>query len=338
MYARFLVRFLTVGAVAIASSLAATAWAADVVIRLGNDVAPTSIQARANEVFAEEVAKRDVGIEVNVFHSNQLGTGVQQIQNVRIGVQEMVNTGWELLSPYSPDIKVAEVPYMFSDVDHYTRWIRSPFFEQAHQKVIKNGNQRIINLGVLWLRGPFRVMIATRPVLNLNDLSQIKVRTHESDAIKKYWGKEGMGATVVVLPLADTYLSLRQGVVDGFTMPFDLIVPFKWGEVAKHIMYTRELPGTMIGLMISESFWQSLNDDQRKALSDSADAAGRFYNNEIAKNVDGWMKELKEMGVTFHEIDRQPLIEKSQALSLKLQAEGFFRPGLIDEIQSLTKN
>lgn len=34
-------------------------------------------------------------------------------------------------------------------------------------------------------------------------------------------------------------------------------------------------------------------------------------------------------------MDRQPFVDRSRALSLNLQAEGFFRPGLIEDVDSL---
>jgi hypothetical protein len=38
----------------------------------------------------------------------------------------------------------------------------------------------------------------------------------------------------------------------------------------------------------------------------------------------------------FHgAMDRQPFVDRSRALSLNLQAEGFFRPGLIEDVDSL---
>src|SRR5262245_15399776 len=147
-----------------AASLSGLATAQTVTIRLGNDVAANTIQAKADEKFAEEVAKRNVGIDVKVFHNNQLGTGVQQIQNVKIGVQEMVNTGYELLEPFSDDLRIAGTPFTFADREHFEAWLRSPNFEKVQQEIVKNGNQRIINLGEIWRRGPYRVMISTRPI------------------------------------------------------------------------------------------------------------------------------------------------------------------------------
>src|SRR5262245_62102753 len=164
----FMMRLVSFAAASVfALSLTAVATAQTVTLRLGNDVAANTIQAKADEKFAEEVAKRNVGIEVKVFHNNQLGTGVQQIQNVKLGIQEIVNTGYELLEPFSDDIRIAGTPFFFSDRDHFETWLRSPAFEKVQQEIVKNGGQRIINLGVIWRRGPYRVMIANRPIPNL---------------------------------------------------------------------------------------------------------------------------------------------------------------------------
>jgi len=110
------------------------------------------------------------------------------------------------------------------------------------------------------------------------------------------------GATLFVLPLSDVYLSLRQGVVDAITMPFDLLQPMKFGEVAKEMMMLRDYP-QFLPLMISEQKWQSLSDEQRKALTESADVAGNFYNEQIAGNVEKWKADLAALGVKVHLLD-----------------------------------
>ena len=134
-------------AAAVAAMTYATSLAAQTVLRLGNDVGSTTIQAKANERFAEEVAKRNVGIEVKVFHNNQLGNGVQQIQNVKLGVQDMVNTGYELLEPFSNDLRIAGTPFTFVDRDHFEAWLRSPHFEKVQQEIIEERQSAHHQLG-----------------------------------------------------------------------------------------------------------------------------------------------------------------------------------------------
>jgi TRAP-type transport system periplasmic protein len=309
---------------------------AQTVLRLGNDVAANTIQARANEKFAEEVAKRNIGIEVKVFHNNQLGTGVQQIQNVKLGIQEMVNTGYELLEPFSNDLRIAGTPFFFSDREHFETWLRSPAFEKVQQEIVTNGGQRIINLGTIWRRGPYRVMIANRPIPNLVEFGKVKYRIPESELQRRFWGKDGLGSTPVVLALADVYLSLRQGVVDAISMPLDLVVPMKFTEVGKYVMNTYDYP-QFVGLMINEAKWRALSDAQRKGVLDSADEAGKLYNAEIEANVETWKKQIAEMGAQIMDVDRTPFIDKSRELNLKWQKEGYWRAGLLEEIDALRK-
>ena len=211
--------------------------------------------------------------------------GVEQIQNVKLGLQEMVNTGYELFDVFAPDIRIGSAPFTFENREHFEAWVNSPAFDEIEQDIIDNGNQRLINLNVLWRRGPYRVMIANQPVLTLEDLQGLKLRVHESEAVKRFWGEQGLGATVVVLPLADVYLSLRQGVVDAINMPLDLVVPMKFAEVGEHIMNTYEYP-QFVAISINEDVWQSLNDEQRAAISESIDVAGAFYNAQIAASVE----------------------------------------------------
>ena len=179
-------------------------------------------------------------------------------------------------------------------------------------------------------------MIAKRPIMNLDDLGKAKLRVWEAEAVKRFWGKGGLGATVVVLPLADVYLSLRQGVVDAINMPMDLVVPMKFSEVGKHIMNTREYP-QFVAISMNESTWQSMNDAQRKAITESVDVAGKFYNDQIAGSLETWKKQIVAGGATIHDVDRQPFVEKMRVLHKKWEAEGYWSPGTIDQLNALAK-
>jgi TRAP-type C4-dicarboxylate transport system substrate-binding protein len=308
--------------------------AADFELRLGDDVAADSLQGLAMDRFAQEVAKRNAGLKIDVFHSSSLGTGVQMIQNVKIGVQDMVNTGYELLDVFSDEMKAAEVPFVFADFDQFKNWLQSPAFEKVQQTLITKANQRIINLGVIWRRGPFRVMIAAnKPVLTPADLGDEKLRIAESQILQYFWGKDGgMGATIQVLPLADVYLSLRNGVVNAIMMPLDLVQPMKFTEVAKYVTVLNDYP-QFLPILINEQKWQQMSDAQRKALTDSADEAGRFYNSQVENGAAEWRKALTDAGVHFYDIDRTPWIDRAAQINANLEKQGKLPAGFLQEIQ-----
>ena len=323
-------------AIAVAAMFAAltsSARAADIVLRIGDIVAPTSVQADATDRFAAIIKAKNVGLEIKTFHAAQLGTGPVQVQNVQLGVQEMFIGGLAFYGNFSDRLKIAETPFSFAGREHFEKWIASEKYSPL-KDVITAGGQRIINVNVPWRRGPFRVMMATRPVHNLEDLSTIKLRLWEAEVANRFWGSKGLGAIPVTIPFGDVYLGLRQGVVEAVTTPFDLITAMKFGEVAKHVMMLRQFP-QILPMSINEAKWQSLNQAQQKALVAAADEAGTYFNDKVNSMLEKWTEELKAMGITFHEVDRKPFVERIAQRNREWQAEGYWPKNLISNIESL---
>jgi TRAP-type transport system periplasmic protein len=323
-----------IGLAAVLFAATAGAKAQDTILRIGDIVAPGSVQAEATEHFAEIVNNAGVGLEVRIFHGSQLGSGPVQIQNVSIGGQEMFIGGLALFANYSEDLRIAETPFTFVSREHFELWVNSEYFEPILDEVIQNGNQRIINTELLWRRGPFRVMLAKNPVLDLEDLSTTKLRVPESEVFNRFWGEKGLGAVPVTLPFGEVYLGLRQGVVDAVTTPFDLVVSMKFGEVAKHLMDLRPF-WQMLPMAINEDTWQSLNEEQQATLIRAANEAGEFFNQKVDENVDAWREELTGMDVIWHEVDRTPFVERINEKNRQWTEEGYWREGLIEEIDSM---
>lgn len=325
--------WMTVLASALTLGAHATANAQQV-LRLGSIVAPASVQAQAMDRFVESVKAKNVGLDIKVFHASQLGGGPEQVRNIQTGVQDMFMDGMTFWGDYSDDMRIAETPFSFASREHFEKWVLSPSFDKIQKEIITKGNQRFINLGVPWRRGPFRVLIANVAAPTLADFAKLRVRTWQQESINRFYGPQGLGATTVVLPLGDVYVGMRQGVVDAVTLPFDLVQPMKFHEVGKHIMLWDEF-WQVLPMSISERRWQALNDAQRKALTESIDDAGRWYNDQLAASVEKWKAELQAAGVTFHAVDRAPFVARIVERNRQWQKDGYWRAGLIDEIDGL---
>lgn len=304
------------------------------VLRMGSIVAPASVQAQAMDRFAENVKKRNVGVDIRSFHGSQLGGGPDQVRNVQLGVQDMFMDGMTFLSDFSDDMRMAETPFTFASREHFEKWLQSASFKKIQEELIAKGNQRIINLGVSWRRGPMRVLVAKRPVLTLEEFGNLRLRAWQSEVITRFYGKPGLGATAIVIPLGDVYVGMRQGVVDAVTLPFDLVQPMKFHEVGSHIMLWDEY-WQVLPMNISEKKWQALNDAQRRALTESVDEAGNWYNEQLAASVEKWKAELVKAGATIHNVNRAPFVQRIAERNRQWQKEGYWRAGLIDEIEKL---
>lgn len=305
-------------------------------LRLGTIVAAGSVQGLALERFAEDVRRRNVGLDIRLFHASQLGGGPEQVRNVQLGVQDMFMDGMTFWGDHSDDMRIAETPFSFASRAHFEAWVKSPAFERIQQELVQKANQRFINLGEMWRRGPFRVLISTRPVITLEEFQRTRVRTWQSESINRFYGRGGLGATAVVIPLADVYVGMRQGVVDALTLPFDLVQPMRFHEVGKHIMLWDEF-WQVLPLSLTETRWQRLNANQRTAMIEAIDAAGRWYNEQLSTSVEKWRTELEAAGVTFHQIERAAFVERIADRNRQWQREGYWRQGFIDEIEALRR-
>jgi len=304
------------------------------ILRLGSIVAPASVQAQAMDRFAENVKKKNVGVEIRTFHGSQLGGGPDQVRNVQLGVQDMFMDGMTFWADFSDDMRIAETPFSFASREHFEKWVQSTSFGRIQEEIIAKGNQRLINLGVNWRRGPFRALVAKKPVLNLDDFSNLRLRVWQSEVITRFYGKPGLGATPVVLPLGDVYLGMRQGVVDALTLPFDLVLSMKFHEVGNHIMLWDEF-WQVLPMSINEKKWQALTEAQRRAITESVDEAGNWYNGQLANSVAQWKAELVKAGATLHNVDRTPFVQRIVERNRQWQKENYWRAGLIDEIERL---
>lgn len=326
-----------IGAAGAAALLPAPALAqATTTLRLGTIVAAGSVQGQALERFAEDVRRRNVGLDIRLFHASQLGGGPEQVRNVQLGIQDMFMDGMTFWGDHSDDMRIAETPFSFASREHFEAWVKSPAFERIQRELIQKANQRFVNLGEMWRRGPFRVLIANRPVTTLEEFQRIRVRSWQSESINRFYGRSGLGATTVVVPLADVYVAMRQGVVDGLTLPFDLVQPMRFHEVGKHIMLWDEF-WQVLPLSLNEARWQRMSEPQRRAMTEAIDAAGRWYNEQLAGSVEQWRQELERAGVTFHQVERAAFVQRIAERNLQWQREGYWRAGFIDEIEALRR-
>lgn len=304
------------------------------VLRLGTIVAAGSVQGQALERFAEDMKRRNVGLDVRLFHASQLGGGPEQVRNVQLGIQDMFMDGMTFWTDFSDDLRVTDVPFLFANRQHLERWVSSEGFQRIQAELVRKANQRFINLGVMWQRGPFRVLIAKRPVTTLEAFTQLRIRTWQAENINRFYGRDGLGAVTVVVPLADVYVAMRQGLVEGLSLPFDLVEPMRFHEVGNHIMLWDEF-WQVLPLSISEPRWQRLTEAQRRAMVEAIDAAGRWYNQELIDSVDKWKTQLRAAGVTFHDVEREPFVRRIAERNRQWERDGYWRAGLMAEIEAL---
>jgi TRAP-type C4-dicarboxylate transport system substrate-binding protein len=323
-----------VGALALSLLSALPGYAADVTLRVGSSNSPDSALGRGLNNIAALVEKANVGLHLKIFPSGQLGAPEAQVQNVKLGIQDGFFEDLTWWSPFSSDLRIAGVPFEFNGREHFEKWLKSDTVKKIQGEIVANGGQRVIIGKTLWWRGPYRVLMSSKPVATLDDVSKIKLRQPAIESLTRYWGHDGLNSNVVNIGWGDVYLAIKQGAADAVTLPLDLVESTKFVEVAPNIVITDEFPQILV-LGLNEAKWQSMSPEQQQALLKAIDEAGLGYNKEVNDSEQKWKQELTAAGGKFTTLDRKPFVAKVQEIDKKLEADGYWPKGLLESVNAL---
>ncbi len=308
--------------------------AAQRTLRINESLGPGSVEEAALNEFKRLVETGSQGqLQIRIFLNDSLGNAQTSLENLMTGTLDLYSGAMEYYQPIVPtEIGVMSVPYLLRDHAHMRRYLTSPAFETARAKLLERG-VRFLSTEFNADRGPYRVFVSTRPVNSLADLSGMRIRMFPNEIAINAW--RHLGTVPTVLPHTETYLALRQGVVQGAPYPIAAILPSRFAEVARYVLRTNEFPQTW-PITISERVWRALPEPQRQLLVASANQAGRLYaqetNARVARDIETMRR---DNNAVFTEIDLEPFRRHMQSYHQELVRNGVISRELYDAIVAL---
>ncbi|MBU6081816.1 TRAP transporter substrate-binding protein [Allobacillus halotolerans] len=302
-------------------------------IKFGTKMPEESLEGQMFNKFAELVDEKSNGeLDVKVYPAEQLGKGTSQIDNMIMGTQQMYADGITYFSDYDSRVDVASVPFLFRDFEHYQKFNTGEMGQDIHNKLAENGI-RVLNTERNFVRGPYRVMLSTEPVKDVSDLEGLDMRSFESEYYSAAY--DHVGANPTVIAWTETYLALKQNLVNAVTSPISLVWSMKFTEVAPHMTITEEYPQDIV-LTMSEEFYQGLSEEHQQILVEAANETGEENNKLIEAEVEEQLQKMKdEHDITIHEIDKQEWSEAFSEFHYQLEEDSVVPEGYIDQIKSI---
>jgi len=297
-----------------------------IIIRIGHINSPgTPIDEGCNK-FKELIEKRSNGqIEVQVFHSGQLGTETDMVDGLQMGSCEMVAAGDGPVSTFTPQYAAISMPFTFRDQDHFDNVLKGPIGEEINQAMIAAKNVRVVSW---WANGP-RYLMGKKPMPSPADLKGVKMRVPEMPVYTETWKR--IGALAVPINFGELYTSLQQGVVDAAEQPLGDLYQASFHEITKYIMRTQHVfYGNMI--LISEKFYKSLTPELQQALMSSVEDARVFTKEYVYNEESNYEKKIIEGGAQFVDVDRDAYVKMIEGLPLELEKQLNWKPGLWQQI------
>lgn len=301
-------------------------------LKLGTKMPQDTAEGQGFEHFAELVKEKSNGeLVVKIYPAEQLGTGTTQIDNMLLGTQDMYAEGASYFTDFDSRVELSSVPFLFYDYEHYQNFYTGEVGQEINENLIENG-VRILNTERNFVRGPSRVLLSKEPIQNVEDLKGLKLRSFESAFYSAAYSS--VGAKPTVIAWTETYLGLKQNLVDAVTSPISLVWPMKFTEVAPYMTKLDEYPQDIV-ISISEDRFQKLSKEHQDILLEAANETGDWATKLTAGEVEEHMELMKEEhGVEIFEIDKDEWTEAFSDYHYQLEKEGKIPEGIVDLIKS----
>jgi len=279
----------------------------------------------------KEIEEKSNGrIKIKWFEANQLGSTSEQIDGIIAGTIDILNLPANLMGNLGKDWNIDAVPFVFTNQEHRIRYNESELNKKRSDDLVSQYGIRVIASN--WYMLP-HLLMARKPITKVEDIKGFKMRVPESRAQFLAW-KE-IGATPATVSWGESYLALRQGVVEGISTDISGVMEMKFYEVAPYMIFLNtEFAYTNV--LISEKIYQKLPTDLRKLLVEVAIEGGDKLVQLREKDYASLINELKNYGhgVSMLFIDNEPFKEKLKNFPEVLEKEGLVDKKTFEEIQN----
>lgn len=265
-----------------------TAMAAKYTINMGLGLNDKSAQFETMRLFKEQVEKNSKGqIEVQLYHSSQLGDDREMMEALQLGTQEMTCPSSAPIAAFVGGFKVFDLPFIFPSNEAADYVLDSEVGQDLLKQLEEKG---IIGLSY-WENGYRQLTNSAKEVKSPADLKGLKVRTMENPIHLAAW--KALGANPTPMAFGELFSAMQQKVVDGQENPWGTIYLQKFFEVQSYTTDTGHAYSPFV-MMISKKYWDKLPADLQKVVRDAAWET-RIENRKINRKWNAeYLEKLKE--------------------------------------------
>ncbi|WP_020526811.1 TRAP transporter substrate-binding protein [Flexithrix dorotheae] len=259
---------------------------------------------KAMLLMAEKVKEKSGGkLELEVYHSAQLGTESQCLELLQIGSLAMTKVSAAVMESFAPSYKVLGLPYIFKNKEHMFNVQDGPI----GKKILQDGEEAWLRGLCFFDAGSRSFYTKSNPIESPDDLKGLKIRVMKSITANKM--VSAMGAAPMPISFGELYTALQQGVVDGAENNPPSFYLSKHYEVCKYYSIDEHSSVPDV-LLISTVIWDRLSDEEKTWIQEAANecvpAQRKFWEESEAESL----KAVQEAGVKVNYPKKEPFSER----------------------------
>ncbi len=281
-----------------------TAAAADktYTIKLGHTMSTSHPRHLALLEFEKYVEEQTGGkVQIELYPAAVLGSEPDMQESMRMGTLEAFVGG--PFDTISKKLNLFLMPFFFDNQEALMRVAKN---EEVLNIISSDAEANGLKILAIGDGGARQITNSKHRIVTPADMKGLKLRTPSIEAITVCM--ETLGASYVSMPLADVYMALKTGVVDGQENPIATIYDQKLHEVQPYILYVNYQYHPEV-MTMNASYFNSLPEEYQKVLSDAAWLFVETENKISLENAEARLEEMKEAGCDIY----TPTAEERQA-------------------------
>ncbi|WP_265516797.1 TRAP transporter substrate-binding protein [Nitratireductor luteus] len=298
--------------------------------RMAHKMPADSVEGVIFQAVADRIAEKTNGkVTVQVFPNEQLGKDDAILEQLQMGTVHIYPEGSSYLQKWVPEMQFVSAPFLFDDREHWSRFMASDLVEGWHERIETEAGITVIGDSTAMVRGPYRVMVAKKPVESLDDISGLRLRLHPDELAAAAW--RHLGAEVRTLGWTEVYESLGRGIVEAVNSPIALVEPMRFYEVAPHVIRHDEYPQGL-AFMANAAAWNGLDEETRAQILEAYDEVAAESEADTMKVANASVERMKAEGVNFSKVDTSPFVARMMELYEEMDSRGELPEGFLKAV------
>lgn len=320
----------TVAAAAIAGLTPAIA-ADPIKLRISTPAVEADWHAKMLPVFKEKLEKAAPGqFDVEVHLNGTLFKQGTEPAAMQRGNLEMAMISAFDIAKQIPEWSIFTAGYLLRDPEHQTKVFESDIGKEMYGLVEDKMKIKILSVGYLGTR---QLNLRTeKEIKTPADLAGVKLRMPGSDTWL-FLGK-ALGANPLPVAFGEIYTALQTGAIDGQDNPLPTVRAAKFYEVTKQVALTDHLVDAIF-LSLAGSTWNKLDDKQKAAVMNAANAAVRFNNENRIKEEAQLADFFKSQGLKVYKPDVEAFRQQVQKAYLESDLSKSWPQGMVDRVNAI---
>ncbi len=292
-------RTLLAGAFLLAAPYTAFAQGAPVQFRISTAAAEQDWSTRALLQFKENVERDLPGqIAVSVHPNSSLFRQGTELPAIQRGNLEMSTMTTFEIEQQLPEYGIFSAGYVFRDYDHMRKVMDGPIGQEFIKAVADKMGVQIIDFIYLGTR---QVNLRqARDVKTPADLAGIKLRMPPGPG----WAAlgRGLGVTPTPMGMAEVYLAMKSGAIDGQENPLAIARFNNLNEVSEQFVLTSHLVQP-VAFAVAKPVWDKLTPAQQAVLKKHARTAAESNDKNRLQDEKELVEQFKKSGLKVTEPD-----------------------------------